>query len=540
MTIAFKTEEAKVIIATVVVRVSEGPNELTKVLKVSAIGKYPFITLDQTAFDFETLLVGKTASQVFTLQNSSLVPTSYTIERVSDDGKDMAIQVDHTQGQLTPGLQIKVTVSYTPTIAGVKSFTLFKVKAFGGNEIQFNCKGEAEGYDVALSSKSVTFGEVQVEATTNRLLNVVNASDLPTSFQFFTDSSNLFSFSMTEGVVKPHASQRIIVTFSPQKTGNYYERVFCLVKNHKVLYVDLLGTCYDVLTKPVPLSQRHIDAYRHKVIMGAHRKAVVAKDADNAEDSLMDSALDVDIQLEIPIDDPNQTVLHKEMLLSAAAPTREIQMSDEAINFGFTESGRLSESRVLTVSNKFGFPIAVDWTLLPVVNKTTGQIVKNPFSVVPATQEIPANGNFVFSVDFAPYEPDSYFFQLAQCFITLKNGNHAKTKQLAMAASSAGPLGQTQVKAGVKSQKSTAGKTLLGSSKLSKYADFSQEEVDPPVQMSVRLCGHSFAPGSQPFIPMIKMSQSKVAFPPCSPGESVYQTVQLNNTSDTPVQFNIM
>ena len=64
--------------------------------------------------------------------------------------------------------------------------------------------------------------------------------------------------------------------------------------------------------------------------------------------------------------------------------------------------------------------------------------------------------------------------------------------------------------------------------------------MDPPVQMSVRLCGHSFAPGSQPFIPMIKMSQSKVAFPPCSPGESVYQTVQLNNTSDTPVQFNIM
>ena len=36
------------------------------------------------------------------------------------------------------------------------------------------------------------------------------------------------------------------------------------------------------------------------------------------------------------------------------------------------------------------------------------------------------------------------------------------------------------------------------------------------------------------------MSNSKIAFPPCSPNESVYQTVQLNNTSDTPVQYNIM
>ena len=65
--------------------------ELSKVLKMSAIGKYPFVTLDNLSFDFENLLVGKTASQVFNLQNSSLVPTRYSIERVNDDGKDNAI-----------------------------------------------------------------------------------------------------------------------------------------------------------------------------------------------------------------------------------------------------------------------------------------------------------------------------------------------------------------------------------------------------------------------------------------------------------------
>jgi len=42
----------------------------------------------------------------------------------------------------------------------VNSFTSFKVSAFGGNEIQFNCKGQADGYNVELSSKSVHFGEV--------------------------------------------------------------------------------------------------------------------------------------------------------------------------------------------------------------------------------------------------------------------------------------------------------------------------------------------------------------------------------------------
>ena len=90
------------------------------------------------------------------------------------------------------------------------------------------------------------------------------------------------------------------------------------------------------------------------------------------------------------------------------------------------------------------------------------------------------------------------------------------------------------------STKGGAGKTLLGTAKQAKYSDWSHEEIDPPQCLTVRLSGHSFAPGSQPFIPMIKLSSNKIAFPPCSPNESVYQTIQLNNTSDTPVQYSIM
>ena len=86
-----------------------------------------------------------------------------------------------------------------------------------------------------------------------------------------------------------------------------------MVKNHKVLFVDLIGTSYDVLTKPIPLIQRHVDTYRHKVIMGAHKKSNLIKEIQDGDDSIMDSQIDVDF-LERPIDDPSQVVLHKEML----------------------------------------------------------------------------------------------------------------------------------------------------------------------------------------------------------------------------------
>ena len=98
----------------------------------------------------------------------------------------------------------------------------------------------------------------------------------------------------------------------------------------------------------------------------------------------MDSAMDVDLHLEIPFDETNQVVLHKEMLHDSAAASREIRLSEGSINFNFTENGRLSESRQLTLENKFNFPISVDWTLLPVLDKTTNQFVKNPFKVLPA------------------------------------------------------------------------------------------------------------------------------------------------------------
>lgn len=152
--------------------------------------------------------------------------------------------------------------------------------------MKFSCFGQALGNDVSLSSNSIHFGEVQLESTTNRLLNIVNDSDQPTSFQFYSDKTNIFAFSKTEGTINAHSQVRIIIEFYPQKTTNYYERVFCVVRNHQILYVDLVGTCYDVLNKPMPLMQRHVDIYRHKVIMGMHNKIRRDKEGKNMGDTL--------------------------------------------------------------------------------------------------------------------------------------------------------------------------------------------------------------------------------------------------------------
>ena len=58
--------------------------------------------------------------------------------KVNDDEKDTSIKLDRMEGDIAPGEIVKINVTYTSQIAGVRSFTQFKVAAFGGNDV--DCK----------------------------------------------------------------------------------------------------------------------------------------------------------------------------------------------------------------------------------------------------------------------------------------------------------------------------------------------------------------------------------------------------------------
>lgn len=216
ITISFAPTEAKVTITSAVFTFQEGNRSAKKVLKMSGIGKYPFVEISTDKIDFESLTVGQTTSQHVTLRNYSQVKAQYSIELINDDGKDKSIVLNKYKGLIEPAGSDTITATFLPTIVGQCTNTQFKIDVVGGNELKLTCKGEANGIDVMLSNKSIQFGEVQMESATNRLLNIINQSDQPTSFQFFNDRSNIFSFSKTEGTVAAHSQCRIIIEFYPQ------------------------------------------------------------------------------------------------------------------------------------------------------------------------------------------------------------------------------------------------------------------------------------------------------------------------------------
>ena len=77
ITIFYTPKEANVVVASVIFQVQ---NEPDKILKLSAIGKYSYITLNKPSFKFNELLIGQSETKNLIIKNQSSVSTTFHIE----------------------------------------------------------------------------------------------------------------------------------------------------------------------------------------------------------------------------------------------------------------------------------------------------------------------------------------------------------------------------------------------------------------------------------------------------------------------------
>ena len=341
--------EATVLIATTNLVVT---NEPYRTIKLSAIGKYPYIGLSTNKLEFDKLLVGKKVSKELIIKNQSQVPTSFQIQKTDDDSfKDNSFSIDVTNGEIPPKASFLVKVTYSPSIVNLISCTHYNIICTGGNTIQFESKGEASGLDIKLSADSINFGEIKLGSTTSRMLLLQNDSDLPAVFQFYSDKKSIFGLSHTTGTINSKSTFRVIISFNPVNTMNYYQRLYCLIRNHQLLYVDLLGTCFDLLNRPKPILQKHIDMFRKRVTEGRIEKEDFVQiktnftlDEQTKKKLLLNASLSsvTKIQQSNPQIDAypdeivtnehiteltNQVILHKELMLELGSENRLIMLN---------------------------------------------------------------------------------------------------------------------------------------------------------------------------------------------------------------------
>ena len=206
----------------------------SKIIKLSFISKFPHLKVNKTNIDFGNVLISKTKEMELILKNTEKVPAKFTIQRESRTyiKSQNTFALKSTSGEIPENCSFLLKIRYSPINPETLSYESFIIKVHGGNEIVFNCFGKCLSLNSSISSRQVNFESIELGKNTSKVIRVFNDSEVETFFQFYYSNEGIFSFVPKQGVIKPRSNERITVSYFPRENISYYDKAFCLFKNH--------------------------------------------------------------------------------------------------------------------------------------------------------------------------------------------------------------------------------------------------------------------------------------------------------------------
>jgi hypothetical protein len=510
--IGYTPTEATVIVASTVFKV-DGEEE--RLIKLSAIGKFPFLKTNNSNIDFEEIMYGKKKVKNLIINNASEVTTKFVVKKLEfDEFIDSSFSLDYTEGTVPPKSSFLIMVTYKPMIWDLYSCSHYEIVCSGGNTIQVQCVGKSSPVDVRISSRFINFGSIRSNSSTNRMATLTNLSDSPCTYEVLMEKDNVFTIKESIGVIKPKSHGRLLFIFSPQKTINYYQRVFIVVRNHAILQVDLLGNCFDLLIKPTPLLPSFIKMVRndsfssHEALLGKTTSTYLVDvgethEKDDLTENYKPSAAEI-------------SHMHRELFGLYVFSEKFLVCKTKYLDFGFSDPNNPNlATREISVQNVSSRKLSLFW------NNQTIEGVEHKFQVQPPTANLKSGEVGKFTVYFKPREKNSFEAQRLQCFAIDFESNMIEMIN----------------KASFKIKKKLMNVSNLKANNSSEMVTAEKQQV-PPIEIAVDCIGNSFGPTTQPFIPMISIvPKNVISFSPVSRGQTAYSSIQLVNKTDTPSFF---
>ena len=546
-----------------------------KIIRLSSIAKYPYLSINKSNIDFGSVQIGHTNEQELIVTNNESVPAKFSIERTSTQpGKQPCMFfISNLIGDIPPKSNFLIKILFKPMFPLNNSYETFLLSTKGGNKLMFSCSGYCRPLKTWVGAKNVNFKSVALGNQIKKLFRVYNDSDLPTEFQIYHDNSGAFFFDVTEGIIPGKSNVRVNVTFRPYETMIYYQRVFCIIRNHSLFPIDLFGSCHDLLIKTPLLDMRQIEIFRLKELKGLFfntidKKVELFDKLNNEKNNLVDD-LTNDNNGNIKINN-QQPQLHKEMFWETFSNTRIISFDTDLIDFNFVQSGTVSEPYILKVNNnsnedmkiKFIFdkPINLN-NLIKSINIFNSE--NTIFFTQPEERIIPSKSSGEFKVYFKPNKSEYYFYTDLPCQATILSSKDKKNNLLLPKNITIRNKSKQQLSDINKNQLSDFGKEMITHSIDFNFSKTNQNKLksintvginksielnnnlsnnyfDPPITQCLSIVGHSFPPGTQIFMPMFELNPKKeMFFPPTTINQSLYQTLKIENKNDTPLFYKI-
>jgi P pilus assembly chaperone PapD len=398
-------------------------------------------------------------------------------------------------GQLAAESYEIVKVTFTPAMTGTFSSESFKFITPGGNVATLNLRGTAIGPSVSLSTSAMQFGSVVSGGKVAKVLYIENASDVASHWQIDSECMGTFSLDHDRGVIAPRSTSHVTVTFTPIEAANYHRRLVVVLRDRAPLALDCVGTCYTDKRRPAPMLQSHVEAYRARCAAGLLAPGQPPSDAERA-----------------PFEEETAAQAAGALTSSSAFsslfvpdPLLAVALDSQDVDFGACSRLRLSEYKVVTVTNNSAQKLTVFWggqdqlqagdTSAAAMAAAAAAAEKAPFAVFPESADLRPGQQQQFRVSFRPSKDNNYYSRQLECF------------------------------AYVKSMRS--------------FRLVTEENFTPPWTCTVWAHGHTFGGATEAFMPKCLFSSrgSRLMFPPTVRGDCSYQTLTLTNEGDTAVSF---
>ena len=307
------------------------------------------------------------------------------------------------------------------------------------------CIGEATGPKITLTKKvipglknpgrmdAVNFGDVELGSSVTRVVILRNDDNIPATYQFIAERNGSFAFDHPQGSIPTGFETNVVITFRPKEPGNYYRRIFCLLHNQTPAYIDFIGTAYDDKRRPMPLKDKHVDAFRRRRLLGYGKLSpdevedLIANNSTTAQLLAGSEEEEEKFNLQLSLPSRSGGVIEKELAClheffeDSNDSSHEIIVEETSIDFGFTSRNKISEKKTIHITNKTHGKVVAMWRVTGADDLDENHL---NFSVFPLQQDINPGKTVTFSVSFKPLQENYYYCEDIECFVFAKKNRN--------------------------------------------------------------------------------------------------------------------
>ncbi|XP_072117075.1 cilia- and flagella-associated protein 65 isoform X2 [Mobula birostris] len=498
-----------------------GENDHEKYMKLQGIAKFPHLLISvpgevsqvsgqddmHSILHFGHVAVGSTVEKYVEIHNYSIVNTLFRVmhlQQVTPFQSEFTCEV--REGTVPACSRVQIPFKFRPRTAGSLSVDYFRITRPGNSSKSLlKVTGSCKGPVVSLSDLKLNFGCVFLNDALTYTMEISNTSDVPTFYQFEIDCcQSVFVIDQPCGFLGGESTETLRITFRPPHPMNYYRRVACLIHHQDPLFLDLMGTCHSDQVTPAILTSKHLELYRTNMIRG-----LTFYPPDVLTMMLQEGKL--------RLDDDGALVLAAEKCCKsidlesnedcseAPASFPNIPSINEYFDDGIQSSVTMFPPHV-SVNNlefHFGNCLELDRVVplpLSMTNNTKGKITVlwmtqpgSAFTVVPPIIDIPPLKNMAFRIHFKPDKFNMLYAAELECFAYYK---------------------------------------VMRDHRLVDDKIFCR-----PWFLTVKVQANTFQTGHEHFIPNFTLDSPEVVLPAVYEKGTVYRTLLLKNTGDTPMTF---